>query len=151
MPKYDEYEDEIGPLSAHAEASLAARIENINTNNNNTNTVNNDVSASLSAQAAAGAVTASAGAESTVENTNTDWINNKYRPAMGWVYMAICIFDFILAPIAWTAIQAIAHGSIANQWAPLSLGGGGLLHVAFGAVIGISAFGRTKEKIAGRA
>jgi len=151
MPKYDEYEDEIGPLSAHAATSLSTRFENINTNNNNTNAVNNDVSASLSAQAAAGAITASSGAESTVDNTNTDWINNKYRPAMGWVYMAICIFDFILAPVAWTAIQAIAHGSIANQWAPLSLGGGGLLHVAFGAVIGISAFGRTKEKIAGRA
>ena len=149
MPKYDDYQDEIGPLSARAEKSLSTRFENINTNTTNTNAVSNDVSASLSAQATA--ITASAGAESQVENTNTDWINNKYRPAMGWVYMGICIFDFILAPIAWTAIQAIAHGSIANQWAPLSLGGGGLLHVAFGAVIGISAFGRTKEKIAGRA
>jgi hypothetical protein len=151
MPKYDDYEDEIGPLSAAARESLATRSENINTNTTNTNIVTNDVSASLSAQAHAGAATASQGAESKVANTNTDWINNKYRPAMGWVYMAICIFDFILAPIAWTAIQAIAHGSIANQWAPLSLGGGGLLHVAFGAVIGISAFGRTREKLEGRA
>ena len=151
MPKYDEYEDEIGPLSAAARESLSTRFENINTNTTNTNAVSNDVSASLSAQATAGAITASQGAESKVENTNTDWINNPYRPAMGWVYMGICIFDFILAPIAWTAIQAIAHGSIANQWAPLSLGGGGLLHVAFGAVIGISAFGRTREKLEGKA
>lgn len=25
------------------------------------------------------------GAESTIANTNTDWINNKWRPVMGWI------------------------------------------------------------------
>jgi len=109
------------------------------------------VSASAAAQAHAGAITASAGAESTIANTNTDWINNKYRPAMGWTYMIICIFDFIIAPIMWSIVQAIGNGGVVStQWAPLSLGGGGLLHVAFGAVIGISAFGRTKEKLAAK-
>ncbi len=147
MPKYSEYDDTMHPLSAHAEASLATRIENIN----RTNITTNDVSASTAAQAHAGAITASAGAESTIANTNTDWINNKYRPAMGWTYMIICIFDFIIAPIMWSIVQAIGNGGVVStQWAPLSLGGGGLLHVAFGAVIGISAFGRTKEKLAAK-
>ena len=42
--------------------------------------------------------------------------------------------------------------SIAStQWQPLTLQGGGLVHVAFGAIIGVTAFGRTKEKLAGAA
>ncbi|MFN9957295.1 MAG: hypothetical protein ACK55I_29675, partial [bacterium] len=26
-------------------------------------------------------------------------MNRKWRPAMGWTYMAVCICDFILFPI----------------------------------------------------
>ena len=139
MPKYDGYDDTFYPVDSATQSRLDQRVSS------------GDNSASIAATAAAGAITASSGTTVLVENTNTDWINNKYRPAMGWVYMCICIFDFILAPILWTIIQAFLHGSIANQWAPLSLGGGGLLHVAFGAVIGISAFGRTREKLEGKA
>ena len=77
------------------------------------------------------------------------WLNSKWRPMMGWMYMFVCLFDFVLAPIAWTAIQALFHGGITTQWQPLTLQGGGLFHVAMGAVIGISAYGRTKEKLEG--
>jgi hypothetical protein len=68
---------------------------------------------------------------------------------MGWVYMGTCIFDFILAPIGWGILQTMGAGSggqVAVQWAPLTLQGAGLYHVAMGAVIGVTAFGRTKEK-----
>ena len=34
---------------------------------------------------------------------------------------------------------------------PLTLQGAGLFHIAMGAVLGIAAFGRTQEKIAGTA
>ena len=68
---------------------------------------------------------------------------------MGWMYMFVCVFDFVLAPIGWTSIQALFHGGINTQWQPLTLQGGGLFHVAMGAVIGISAYGRTKEKLEG--
>ena len=27
-----------------------------------------------------------------------DWINKKWRPMMGWQYMIVCIFDFIIFP-----------------------------------------------------
>ena len=27
------------------------------------------------------------------------WSQKYWRPAMGWSYMAICLFDFMLAPI----------------------------------------------------
>jgi hypothetical protein len=83
------------------------------------------------------------------EKKQEDWMNAKWRPMMGWMYMFVCLFDFVMAPIAWTSIQALFHGGITTQWQPLTLQGGGLFHVAMGAVIGISAYGRTKEKLEG--
>lgn len=78
-----------------------------------------------------------------------DWINRRWRPAMGWMYMAVCVFDFILFPIAWSVLQTVAHGSITTPWQPISLHGAGLFHIAMGAVLGIAAYGRTREKIEG--
>ena len=83
------------------------------------------------------------------EKKQEDWMNAKWRPMMGWMYMFVCLFDFVMAPVAWTSIQAFFHGGITTQWQPLTLQGGGLFHVAMGAVIGISAYGRTKEKLEG--
>jgi hypothetical protein len=36
---------------------------------------------------------------------------------------------------------------VTQQWDPITLGGAGLFHVAMGAVLGIAAYGRTKEKL----
>lgn len=100
----------------------------------------------------AGAAAAVAGgAESTVANTNTDWINNKWRPAMGWLYMTTCTFDFVIFPILWSILQTLQGGQVTSQWQPLTLQGAGLYHIAMGAVLGIAAYGRTKEKVAGSA
>lgn len=86
-----------------------------------------------------------------MENENTkqqheDWIRSHWRPMMAFVYMAIVIFDFIIGPIFWSIIQ-IYGGSVAIQWNPLTLVGGGIFHAAMGAVIGISAFSRGREKV----
>lgn len=78
-----------------------------------------------------------------------DWINKKWRPAMGWMYMAVCVFDFILFPIAWSILQATTAGSVTTPWQPISLQGAGLFHIAMGAVLGIAVYGRTKEKLEG--
>ena len=75
-----------------------------------------------------------------------DWMNKKWRPAMGWVYMVTCIFDFILFPILWSAFLGF-KGAAVTQWQPLTLQGAGLYHIAMGAVIGITAWGRTQEKL----
>jgi Holin of 3TMs, for gene-transfer release len=85
-----------------------------------------------------------------VKNTNEDWINKKWRPAMGWIYMLTCTFDFVIAPILWSILQAVQGGQVTNQWQPLTLQGAGLYHIAMGAVLGIAAYGRTKEKVEGR-
>jgi hypothetical protein len=84
-----------------------------------------------------------------VRNTNEHWINRKWRPAMGWMYLAVCIFDFILFPILWSILQAATNGSVTTPWQPITLQGAGLFHVAMGTVLGIAAYGRTKEKVEG--
>ena len=78
-----------------------------------------------------------------------DWMQKKWRPMMAMLYMGICAFDFIIAPVLWSVIQAVFHGGLATQWQPLTLQGGGLIHLSFGAVLGISAYGRSQEKING--
>ncbi len=98
---------------------------------------------------ASAAAAVAGGAESTVANTNTDWINNKWRPAMGWLYMTTCFMDFVVFPILWSILQTVQGGQVTSQWQPLTLQGAGLYHIAMGAVLGIAAYGRTKEKVAG--
>jgi len=93
---------------------------------------------------------AASGADVLVANDNADWINKKWRPVMGWVYMLTCTMDFVVFPILWSLLQALSHGSVTNQWQPLTLQGAGLYHIAMGAVLGIAAYGRTKEKIEGK-
>ena len=83
------------------------------------------------------------------EKRKEDWMNSKWRPAMGWTYMGTCIFDFVLAPILWSLLQSVSNGSVQTQWQPLTLQGAGLYHIAMGAVLGIAAYGRTQEKLNG--
>ena len=88
--------------------------------------------------------------EQKVEKKDEDWMQKKWRPAMGWMYMGICTLDMGIFPILWSILQA-AMGQPVTQWQPLTLQGAGLFHVAMGAVLGIAAFGRTQEKLAGAA
>jgi hypothetical protein len=82
------------------------------------------------------------------EKKKEDWMNSKWRPAMGWMYMLTCITDFVLFPILWSLAQTLLKQPI-TQWQPLTLQGAGLFHIAMGAVLGIAAMGRTQEKLAG--
>jgi hypothetical protein len=91
------------------------------------------------------------GADVLVKNDNNDWINKKWRPVMGWVYMMTCTADFVVFPILWSLLQALSAGQVTSQWQPLTLQGAGLYHIAMGAVLGIAAYGRTKEKVEGKA
>jgi len=84
------------------------------------------------------------------EKDNAEWMQKLWRPAMGWMYMLICMADMIVFPVLWALWQGINHVPI-TQWNPLTLQGAGLFHIAMGAVLGISAFGRTQEKLAGTA
>ena len=83
------------------------------------------------------------------EKKKEDWMNSKWRPMMGWMYMIVCICDFVLFPILWSMTQAIMHHAQMTQWNPLTLQGAGLFHIAMGAVLGLAAWGRTQEKLGG--
>ena len=81
-----------------------------------------------------------------------DWMTKKWRPMMAMMYMTCCLFDFALFPIMFTIVQfweVQAANDAFRQWVPITLQGGGLFHVAMGAVLGVSAYGRTQEKVAG--
>jgi len=86
--------------------------------------------------------------EATSEQKKEDWMNSKWRPMMGWMYMLVCMMDMVVFPILWSLLQTFTHTQI-TQWNPLTLQGAGLFHIAMGAVLGIAAFGRTQEKLNG--
>jgi hypothetical protein len=64
------------------------------------------------------------------------WIKCYWRPAMGWLYMIINFFDFVVFPIVY------------HPWQSLTLSNNGMLHIAFGAIVGVTAWSRGQEKIA---
>jgi hypothetical protein len=82
------------------------------------------------------------------EKKKEDWMNSKWRPMMGWMYMLVCTMDMVVFPILWSLLQTLTHSPM-TQWNPLTLQGAGLFHIAMGAVLGIAAFGRTQEKLGG--
>ena len=86
--------------------------------------------------------------KSASEKKKEDWMNSKWRPMMGWMYMVVCTMDMVVFPILWSLLQTLTHSPI-TQWNPLTLQGAGLFHIAMGAVLGIAAFGRTQEKLSG--
>ena len=83
------------------------------------------------------------------EQKKEDWMNSKWRPMMGWMYMLVCVCDFVIFPVLWSLVQTIGDGRVESQWMPITLQGAGLFHIAMGAVLGIAAMGRTQEKMAG--
>ena len=83
------------------------------------------------------------------EKKKEDWMNSKWRPMMGWMYMVVCTCDFVVFPVLWSLLHAVLHTANMVQWQPLTLQGAGLFHIAMGAVLGIAAFGRTQEKLGG--
>jgi hypothetical protein len=83
-----------------------------------------------------------------------DFMETKWRSMMGVMYMVVCIFDFIVAPIGWTFVQFWEEESMNDafrQWDPITLYGAGFFHIAMGAILGISAYGKTQENLADKA
>lgn len=76
-----------------------------------------------------------------------DWMNKTWRPMMAITYMAINIFDFIIGPVYYNLLQFYASSQQIEMWQSITLQNGGLIHVAFGAILGISAWTRGQEKI----
>lgn len=73
--------------------------------------------------------------------------SKNWRTHAAYTYIAICIFDFILFPLVCIMSAAYTHGILKETWTPLTLQGGGLFHLSFGAIMGVSAYGKTQERV----
>jgi len=88
------------------------------------------------------------------ELSRGEWMQKYWRPCAAFMYMICCLCDFAVFPIMFTVVQfweEQASNDAFRQWVPITLQGGGLFHVSMCAVLGVSAYGRTQEKLAGQA
>lgn len=74
------------------------------------------------------------------------WFASRWRPAMAWQYLVVCLFDFMIAPIMMGIYSAITGDF--HSWEPLTIRGGGLYHLSMGAVVGVAVWSRGNEKLA---
>ena len=87
------------------------------------------------------------------ELSKGEWMQKYWRPCAAFMYMICCLADFAIFPIMFTVVQfweTQAANDAFRQWVPITLQGGGLFHVSMCAVLGVSAYGRTQEKLAGQ-
>lgn len=91
-----------------------------------------------------------------------------WRPALAWGYVAICLFDFLIAPLIMMVFFGQAQSTtmlpaglsaaeyveilkamppaVYHAWDPLTLKAGGFFHIAMGGIIGVGSWTRGKEK-----
>lgn len=77
-----------------------------------------------------------------------NWLKSHWRPISAYVYLLICFMDFIGFPLL-TMVLPTWLNLPYTPWKSLTLEGGGLIHMAFGAILGVSAWTRGSEKVAG--
>lgn len=87
-----------------------------------------------------------------LQKEDEHWVKAYWRPAMGWLYMAMCAMDFIVFPI-FSMIQPVVMRAFKYEmtyvaWQSLTLSNGGMIHIAFGAILGVAAYTRGQEKLA---
>jgi uncharacterized membrane protein YdfJ with MMPL/SSD domain len=147
MPKLDEFlqTDKPGPMSPQVQMNIDAKVAAGGWSSA-------DEAAKTKAIADAAAQVAVQGATNTLETNDKfgNFINSKWRPMMAFIYMITCATDFVIFPVLWSVLQAVQGGQVTSQWSPLTLQGAGLYHIAMGAVLGLAAYGRSQEKIAGK-
>lgn len=99
-----------------------------------------------------------------------NFLQRNWRPLAAITYLLICLMDFFIMPF-WcqlenyrnprhlavtealrftdsaSQIAALESMTTMNVWKPITLEGAGLVHISFGAIIGVAAWGRTREKV----
>ena len=100
-----------------------------------------------------------------LNNTEEPWYN--WRSLAGYVYISICVFDFLIMPATMQAnhedikeyvtelmythedkkfVLEVVDRVNAGQWKPVTLVGGGLFHISFGAILTGAAVSRGRER-----
>jgi hypothetical protein len=140
----------------------AVTVIDVNNNNNQASSAMAQQTVQMQQQTAQAQATASVGLAQTdidskiidqqIEKEEEHWVKAYWRPAMGWLYMVICFMDFVGFPLLTMFLPVIEKGFGVQigytPWASLTLSNGGLVHLAFGAILGVSAFTRGQEKLA---
>ena len=60
-------------------------------------------------------------------------IQKKWRPAIAWMYIGICIFDFVLSPVLMLVF-------FNKEWTPSTIANNGIFHWTMGAILGVYTF-----------
>jgi len=147
MPKFEDYDD----IYDEPDRRVYSQVDYLTGRSGTHNQCNTIDPRAAALQSTGGAM--QEGANIIVEPSKGfgNFINTKWRPMMAIVYMVTCVTDFILFPVLWSMLQAVFQGTVTNQWQPLTLQGAGLYHIAMGTVLGLAAYGRSQEKMAGKA
>ena len=70
-------------------------------------------------------------------------IEHYWRSWAAIVYLIICIVDFFIAPLMWNIGMTLMSDEIkmnTSRWVPLTLQGGAILHLSFGAILGATSW-----------
>lgn len=160
MAKFSKPVDDDTPLPAAAPAAPAVTV--VDVNNTQSSSVMAQQTVQMNQQTAQAQAAASVGlAQAAIDDKVVDeqikkeeehWVKAYWRPAMGWLYMAMCAMDFIIFPI-FSMIQPVVmrhfkYDMTYVAWQSLTLSNGGMIHIAFGAILGVAAYTRGQEKIA---
>lgn len=74
------------------------------------------------------------------------WLRKYWRPAAGWTYLFICVFDFVVAPVLFAVLPVFTKTEI-PPWNSLTISNGGLMHISFGAILGVAAWTRGQSDL----
>jgi hypothetical protein len=160
MAKFSKPVDDDAPLQPGAAPSVT--VIDVGGSNNQASTVMAQQTVQMSSVQATAQATASVGlaqteidskiVDSQLDKQEEHWVKAYWRPAMGWLYMGINLMDFIVFPIISMMLPVIykAFGvqMAYTPWQSLSLSNGGMIHIAFGAILGVAAYTRGQEKLA---
>ena len=75
-------------------------------------------------------------------------IHESWRDWAAVVYLFLCLVDFFFAPLAWNILMSMETNEIkmnTSRWIPLTLQGGAMLHLSFGAILGATSWNKHKE------
>lgn len=97
------------------------------------------------------------------------WYSKSWRPIAAYIYLFICICDFVFIPVYYEYAKTIQQSSYvelalmfpegvyqiealkalqtSRTWEPLTLQATGLFHIAFGAILGVSAWTRSRDQL----
>ena len=81
-------------------------------------------------------------------------INRHWRDWAALVYLFICLCDFFVGPLWWNLLMfdacdevlAAGNNCQTSRWEPLRLQMGGMFHMSFAAILGVTAW-RKKDEV----